>query len=115
MTVDRIVHLVAGLMVLAGIALSYAVHPYWLGLSVFVGLNLAQSGLTNFCPLAFMLKKAGVRERLLLLSAPGRGARWPPPAQGAPTSWPPVPAAGSAGSRARRDRPPSANRRRPPS
>ena len=37
MTVDRIVHLVAGLMVLAGIALSYAVHPYWLGLSVFVG------------------------------------------------------------------------------
>ena len=62
MTVDRIVHLVAGLMVLAGIALSYAVHPYWLGLSVFVGLNLAQSGLTNFCPLAFMLKKAGVRE-----------------------------------------------------
>ena len=62
MTVDRIVHLVAGLMVLAGIALSYAVHPYWLGLSVFVGLNLAQSGLTNFRPLAFMLKKAGVRE-----------------------------------------------------
>lgn len=62
MTVDRIVHLVAGLMVLAGIGLAQAVHPYWLALPLFVGLNLAQSGVTNFCPLAFFLKKAGVRE-----------------------------------------------------
>jgi hypothetical protein len=29
---------------------------------VFVGLNLAQSGITKFCPLAFFLKWAGVRE-----------------------------------------------------
>lgn len=62
MTVDRIVHLVAGLVVLAGTALAHYVHPNWLVLPLFVGLNLAQSGLTNFCPLAFVLKKAGVRE-----------------------------------------------------
>lgn len=62
MTVDRIVHLVAGLMVLAGVALSHYVHPYWLALPAFVGLNLAQSGITSVCPLAFFLKKAGVRE-----------------------------------------------------
>lgn len=62
MTVDRIVHLVAGLMVLAGLALSHYAHPYWLALTAFVGLNLAQSGITKFCPLAFFLKKAGVRE-----------------------------------------------------
>lgn len=62
MTVDRIVHLVAGLMVLLGLGLAHYVHPYWLFLPAFVGLNLAQSGLTNFCPLAFMLKKAGVPE-----------------------------------------------------
>ena len=30
MTVDRIVHLVAGLMVLLGLALAHYVHPYWL-------------------------------------------------------------------------------------
>ncbi|PLY15383.1 MAG: DUF2892 domain-containing protein [Sedimenticola sp.] len=60
MTVDRIVHLVAGLMVLLSIALAHYVHPYWIGLGVFVGLNLAQSGLTNFCPLASILKKLGV-------------------------------------------------------
>ncbi len=62
MTVDRVVHLVAGLMVLAGLGLAHFVHGNWLLLPAFVGLNLAQSGLTNFCPLAFMLKKVGVRE-----------------------------------------------------
>ena len=40
MTVDRIVHIAAGLMVLAGIALSHYVHPKWLALPIFVGLNL---------------------------------------------------------------------------
>jgi hypothetical protein len=62
MTVDRIVHFVAGLLVLLSIAFSTFVNPNWIWLGVFVGLNLAQSGLTRFCPLAFLLKKAGVRE-----------------------------------------------------
>jgi len=62
MTVDRIVHLVAGLMVLIGLGLAHFIHENWLLLPAFVGLNLAQSGLTNFCPLALILKKAGVRE-----------------------------------------------------
>lgn len=62
MTVDRIVHLAAGVFVLAGVLMSQYVHPAWIWLVVFVGLNLAQSGVTNFCPLAFMLRKAGVKE-----------------------------------------------------
>ena len=60
MTIDKIVHLVAGIMVLLSIGLAHFVHPYWIALAGFVGLNLAQSGLTNFCPLSSMLKKAGV-------------------------------------------------------
>lgn len=60
MTVDRIVHFVAGTMVLLSAALASFVHPAWLWLGVFVGLNLAQSALTNFCPLAAMLRKAGI-------------------------------------------------------
>lgn len=60
MTVDRIVHLMAGLMVLISVVLTHFVHPNWLWLTVFVGANLAQSGLTNFCPLSALLKKAGV-------------------------------------------------------
>ena len=61
MTVDRIVHLMAGLVVLLSIALAhFSNNPAWLWLTAFVGANLAQSGVTGFCPLAFMLKKAGV-------------------------------------------------------
>lgn len=60
MTVDRIVHLVAGSMILLSAALAHYVHGDWIWLAVFVGANLAQSGLTNFCPLAAILKKAGV-------------------------------------------------------
>ena len=62
MTVDRIVHLVVGVMVLVGIALAHYVHPYWIGLSAFMGFSLAQSGLTNLCPLSMVLKKIGVKE-----------------------------------------------------
>ena len=62
MTVDRIVHLVAGLMVLLGVALAHYVNSNWLLLPAFVGLNLAQSGLTNFCPLAIILRKLGFKD-----------------------------------------------------
>ncbi len=62
MTVDRIVHLMAGLVVLISLALAHYSNPAWLWLTAFVGVNLAQSGVTGFCPLAFMLKKAGVNE-----------------------------------------------------
>lgn len=62
MTVDRIVHLIAGMMVLISIALAHFVHPYWIGLAAFVGFNLAQSGITNLCPLASILRKVGVKD-----------------------------------------------------
>ena len=60
MTVDRFVRLFAGLMILISVVLAVYVHPYWAGLTIFVGVNLAQSALTNFCPLASILKKLGV-------------------------------------------------------
>ncbi|WP_419583628.1 YgaP family membrane protein [Thiolapillus sp.] len=60
MTVDRLVRLFAGLMILVSVALTHYVHPYWVILTLFVGANLAQSALTNICPLAAVLKKAGV-------------------------------------------------------
>jgi hypothetical protein len=60
MTVDRIVHLVAGTMILATLALSHYHHPYWVWVTAFIGLNLAQSSITNFCPLSSLLRKARV-------------------------------------------------------
>ena len=60
MTVDSIVHVFAGAAVLAGVALTEFVHPNWIWLVVVVGANLLQSGFTGLCPLATVLKKAGV-------------------------------------------------------
>jgi Protein of unknown function (DUF2892) len=61
MTIDRAVMAFAGSMILLSLALAYAFNPYWLALAAFVGLNLLQSSFTGFCPLAFVLKRLGVR------------------------------------------------------
>jgi len=56
------------------------VSPYWYLFTAFVGLNLFQSGLTNWCPAMFILKELGLREarngRILLgkITARGKGA-----------------------------------------
>ncbi len=59
---ERIVRAVAGTMVLISIVLAITVNIYWLGLAVFVGLNLLQSSITRFCPLEMILDKAGVEK-----------------------------------------------------
>jgi hypothetical protein len=61
MTIDRVVMLFAGFMILMSLALGYYVSPYWYLLTIFVGLNLMQASLTGFCPAAIVLKKAGVK------------------------------------------------------
>jgi hypothetical protein len=61
MSIDRIVLAFAGTMILLSLALGYYVSPYWFLLAAFVGLNLFQSAFTGFCPLAIILKKAGVK------------------------------------------------------
>ena len=61
MSIDRIVLAFAGSMIILSLLLSYFVSPYWLALAAFVGVNLFQAAFTGFCPLAPILKKAGVR------------------------------------------------------
>ncbi|HGH8138809.1 TPA: DUF2892 domain-containing protein, partial [Vibrio cholerae] len=51
----------AGSMVLLSVILTWFVHPNFLWLTVFVGVNLIQSAFTGFCPAAFFLKKLGLR------------------------------------------------------
>ncbi|MCB1184636.1 DUF2892 domain-containing protein [bacterium] len=62
MTVNRVLHIVAGAFVLASLALAHFVSPKWLYFTAFVGLNLFQSGFTNWCLMATILKKLGVPE-----------------------------------------------------
>jgi hypothetical protein len=46
------------IIVLLSVTLGYLVSPYWLLLTALVGLNLLQSALTGFCPLAVILRNA---------------------------------------------------------
>ena len=59
MTIDRAVFAFAGFVVLLGVALAYAVHPWWIGLSVLAGVNMFQSAFTGFCPAAIIFKRLG--------------------------------------------------------
>lgn len=60
MNIDRLVMAFAGSVVLLGLMLAQLVSPWWLLLPAFVGLNLLQTAFTGFCPLAILLRKAGV-------------------------------------------------------
>lgn len=59
MSIDRIVMLFAGAVVLISVVLSQLHHVYWLFLTAFVGANLLQASFTGFCPLAKILKALG--------------------------------------------------------
>jgi hypothetical protein len=61
MNVDRAVLAFAGVMVLASALLAWAVSPYWLLLTAFVGANMVQAAFTGFCPAAIVLAKLGVK------------------------------------------------------
>jgi len=68
MTVERGLRLMAGTFILISRGLGYWISPYWYLFTAFVGMNLFQSGLTNWCPAMFVLRKLGLRESLPLAS-----------------------------------------------
>lgn len=65
MTVSRLRSSIAGMFVLISLALGVEASPlfhspYWLWFTVFVGANLFQSGLTNWCLMDKILRRLGV-------------------------------------------------------
>lgn len=60
MTVERSLRLIAGLVTLISLALGAWVSPWFFLLTAFVGVNLLQSGFTDWCPMMFVLRKAGL-------------------------------------------------------
>ena len=60
MTVERTLRLIAGFFVLVSLALGHWVNSYWYLFTAFVGVNLLQSGLTNWCPMMTFLRKIRV-------------------------------------------------------
>jgi hypothetical protein len=59
--VDRALRGIAGFFVVLSLALGYWLHPGFYLFTGFVGLNLFQSTFTNWCPMIWVLGKAGVR------------------------------------------------------
>lgn len=62
MNLDRAVLAFAAIVVLAGSILSVTVHPYWIALTIFAGLNMLQASMTGFCPAAMIFRRMGVKQ-----------------------------------------------------
>jgi hypothetical protein len=59
--VNRYINVIAGSFILISLLLAHYVHPNWIWFTAFVGANLLQSGLTNWCLMGVILKKMGVK------------------------------------------------------
>lgn len=68
MTIERIIRIMAGVMILLSLALAHFSGQVdmsslsWLWFTAFIGLNLLQSGFTGFCPPDILLRKMGFKE-----------------------------------------------------
>ncbi|KAF0219435.1 MAG: hypothetical protein FD174_2134 [Geobacteraceae bacterium] len=60
MYIDRMLRIIAGSFILISLALAVKVNINWLWFTAFVGLNLFQSGFTNWCPMITILEKLGM-------------------------------------------------------
>jgi hypothetical protein len=66
MTSWQLVRVFAGIFILLSLALGMPgsplfVSPWWLAFTAFVGLNMLQSGFTNWCLMETILRKLGMR------------------------------------------------------
>ena len=62
----QIVRLIAGFMILLTLGLGIPASPifvnqWWLAFTAFIGLNLLQSGFTNWCLVESVLRKFGIK------------------------------------------------------
>ncbi len=62
MRINEMLRAIAGVFVLASVALGHWVHPGFYLFTAFVGLNLLQSAFTRWCPMISILRALGVRE-----------------------------------------------------
>lgn len=60
MCMERWIRLIAGTFVTVSVVLAYYHSAYWLLFTLFVGLNLFQSGLTRWCLMENILGAFGV-------------------------------------------------------
>jgi hypothetical protein len=59
MSAERWVRLIAGVFVMVSVVMGIYMSPWFFAFTGFVGLNLLQSGLTDWCPILAILRKMG--------------------------------------------------------
>jgi hypothetical protein len=63
MYIDKLIRIIAGVFIMLSLLLAHFHSINWLWFTGFVGLNLFQSGITNWCPMIEILKRLGVPMR----------------------------------------------------
>ncbi|MBS0643471.1 MAG: DUF2892 domain-containing protein [Acetobacteraceae bacterium] len=61
MSIDRAVMAFAGFMILLSVALTYWISPWFVLLTLFVGVNMLQASVTGFCPAAMIFRALGAK------------------------------------------------------
>lgn len=66
MTSWRMVRVIAGVLMLLSLALGapaspFFVNQWWLAFTVFIGVNVLQSGITNWCLMEIIMRKLGTK------------------------------------------------------
>ncbi|NUP27462.1 MAG: DUF2892 domain-containing protein [Nocardia sp.] len=69
-TIDRIVPLLAGILVLAGTALAAVFSPWWLILTTLVGANLLLYSAVGWCPATLLMARLGIPPRATACARP---------------------------------------------
>ncbi|NLU85109.1 DUF2892 domain-containing protein [Rhodococcus sp. HNM0569] len=59
-TIERVVPLLGGSVVLGSLALGRGLSPRWRGLTAFAGGNLVMYAAVGWCPMSLLLQKLGV-------------------------------------------------------
>jgi len=63
MPLERQVRIAAGLLVVVGAVLGFALHPGWHGISAFVGAGLVFAGVTDTCGMAMLIARMPWNQR----------------------------------------------------
>ena len=63
MKMEQWIRAIAGVLILASVALSHFHHRYWLFFTAFVGVNLLQSAFTKWCLMEDILAKLGIAKK----------------------------------------------------
>ncbi|MBI3714229.1 MAG: DUF2892 domain-containing protein [Burkholderiales bacterium] len=66
MTSWRMVRVIAGVLMLLSLALGapaspFFVNQWWLAFTTFIGVNVLQSGITNWCLMEIIMRKLGFK------------------------------------------------------